>query len=105
MSVPIFLIQVDGIFHDYYQQYLFISPERNKTVKEIQKNEEYPSSHFQMLDQVMPVYASKKDRAQLKPWTELNRHLVLHGESVDYGTHINSAKALSFLSCISQLKY
>ena len=33
----------------------------------------------------------------------LNRHEVLHGESVDYGTEINSLKAMSLLYYIASV--
>ena len=33
----------------------------------------------------------------------LNRHEVLHGESVDYGTEINSLKAISLLYYIASV--
>jgi len=33
-------------------------------------------------------------------FTALNRHQVMHGESSDYGTEINSLKAFSFLVCV-----
>jgi len=34
-------------------------------------------------------------------WPALYRHAVLHGESVDYGTEINSLKAISLLQYVS----
>jgi hypothetical protein len=39
-------------------------------------------------------------QASGESFTALNRHQVMHGESSDYGTEINSLKAFSFLVCV-----
>jgi len=52
----------------------------------------------------LPINASEKARERIAAergwpaWNELNRHQVLHGESVDYGTRLNSLKAISLLN-------
>lgn len=56
------------------------------------------------LSKVLPINASEKERRRslqdrgLSTWGELNRHLVLHGETTDYGTQQNSLKAVSLIN-------
>ena len=47
----------------------------------------------------LPLWMNRNERAERgDPCVGLNRHQVLHGESVDYGTEQNSLKAISLLS-------
>jgi hypothetical protein len=41
-------------------------------------------------------------RATGEAFSALNRHQVMHGESWDYGTEINSLKAFSFLAFVGK---
>lgn len=56
------------------------------------------------LGEILPINASEKERnlrvqgQSSATWQELNRHLVLHGESLDYGTQVNSLKAVSLIT-------
>jgi hypothetical protein len=69
--------------------------------------DEFTSAATAALFEKLPLVAGKEDRADVlkrsgkTEWLELNRHLVLHGESVDYGTQMNSLKAISLLSFIA----
>lgn len=101
LSVPVFLIQTDGIFLDYFGGSLFMGKNRAEVLKNEKAVQQYPSSFLTMLQAALPVYESEKERRNVSPWTELNRHLVLHGESTDYGTKLNSLKAFSLLSYVS----
>jgi len=47
----------------------------------------------------MPISASADERAGLAD--ALNRHAVLHGESVDYSSRLNSCRAISLLVYVS----
>jgi hypothetical protein len=58
---------------------------------------------------ISPINASERDRESIlrdsgQPiWSHLNRHLVLHGEAVDFGTKTNSLKAISLLNFIDRV--
>ncbi|XQL33700.1 hypothetical protein ACOIY0_30870, partial [Burkholderia contaminans] len=52
------------------------------------------------LESGMTVALSEKARPQ--GFSGLNRHMVLHGESTDYGTKENGLRAISLLNYISQ---
>lgn len=49
----------------------------------------------------LPIGASEKERGA--GFNELNRHMVLHGESLDYGTKTNSLKAISLINYVSHV--
>ena len=44
-----------------------------------------------------PLWANERERPS--SFNALNRHQVLHGESVDYATEQNSFKAIALLDC------
>ena len=52
-----------------------------------------------LLGEPVPLWRTRKERGP--GFFELNRHQVLHGESVNYGTETNSLKAISFLGYLS----
>jgi len=53
------------------------------------------------LAQILPISASQRERQD--GTTALNRHMVLHGESLDYGTKANSLKAISLINYVTQI--
>ena len=59
----------------------------------------YTANYLHPLEITLPLWMSEGDRAKGGgPFAKLNRHQVLHGESVDYGTEENSLKAISLLN-------
>ena len=56
----------------------------------------------QVLANKLPISVSQKER-QLKSYKGLNRHAVLHGESLDYGTKNNSLKTISLINYVVQV--
>ncbi len=102
LSVPIFLIQADGICWELIKINLY-SKDRNgfpKIKKYVESNEanSFRSIFLYPLTENLPINYSKKDRDQ--GFSELNRHQVLHGEAVDYGIELNSLKSISLLNYI-----
>lgn len=98
LSTPVFLAQADGIWWDEFSKSLFQAQGRVRTAEDY--IEEYRSDYFvaffDIFGEQIPLWisASKRDQS----FNQLNRHLVLHGEAVDYGTEENSLKAISLLS-------
>jgi len=49
----------------------------------------------------LPISASEHERGDA--FVGLNRHQVLHGESTQYGTEMNSLKAISLLNYVAHI--
>ncbi len=105
LSVPLFLIQADGICQELIGIQLF---KRRDGVPVLAKHvESVPEDTFRAaflhpLAQPLPISASAKER-ESSFLDARNRHAVLHGESVDYGTATNSLKAMSLLSYVADV--
>lgn len=104
LSIPVFLAQTDGICNEVVKQHLFLK--RNKkprTAIYVEKiaSDTYQAALLQPLAQTLPIGASEHERSE--DFNELNRHMVLHGESLDYGTEVNSLKAISLINYVSHV--
>ena len=108
LSIPVFLAQSDGIFKERLSKQLFIETER-KSASEQAISQHDPEGFLApmlcALSISTPLWMSKKDRHKWmmghgyeSSFIELNRHLVLHGVSVDYDTEKHSLQAISLLS-------
>jgi hypothetical protein len=104
LSIPVFLAQTDGICKEVFGQYLFIKsngrPQIAMYVNQIVANN-LTAVLLSPLAETLPINASERERPT--NFTGLNRHMVLHGESLDYGNKINSLKAISLINYISQV--
>lgn len=102
LSVPIFIIQTDGICKETVNEHLFLKqnkkPRTSIYVDSI-ATDTFRAALLAPLASNLPITASSKDRDET--FKELNRHTVLHGESIDYGSQINSCKAISLLHYVS----
>lgn len=104
LSVPAFLTHADGICHDVTRKMLFT---RNKTTRapEVGQYAEnfaadaFSYAVFSPLTAIHPIAASERERPA--GFRGLNRHQVLHGISLDYGTELNGFKAISLLSYLA----
>jgi len=106
LSIPIFLAQTDGICYEVINQHLFIRVRGEKKPSTAIYVDSVASDTFRHallspLSQPLPISASKHERDE--SFNELNRHQVMHGESLDYGTEINSLKAISLLNYVTQV--
>jgi hypothetical protein len=104
LSIPVFLAQVDGVCKDVVGKYFFMKKDRKPSTA--QYVEQIATNSFQAaicspLANVLPINMSEYDRGE--GFKELNRHMVLHGESLDYGTSLNSLKAISLINYIAQV--
>lgn len=104
LSIPVLLAQTDGICKDKTCQYFFISnngkPEIATYVETTIATDAFKAALLNPFVQKMPINMNRNERE--KDFNELNRHMVLHGESLDYGTKENSLKALSLINYVSQ---
>lgn len=99
LSVPVFLSQADGVCFELLQQQLFTKDRGGEVMRwrsVIEAEDRLSQAYLAPLSTVQPIVWGRERRPS-KPGL-LNRHAVLHGEDVEYGTKVNSLKALSILS-------
>ena len=106
-SIPTLLKEADGMWHDLFGLNVFVAKARKSIVKTIEDKQPYGlvcSSLVPLLQSTLPLWMNEGERHnwmkkhRTDSFQELNRHEVLHGISVDYGTETNSLKAISFLN-------
>ncbi len=102
VSIPVLLAQVDGICFDVANAHFFMGRERHKVLAHAVEfaGSQIARAFLAPLESEMTIALSEKARPQ--GFTGLNRHMVLHGESVDYGTNENGLRAISLLNYMSQ---
>lgn len=101
LSIPIFLSQSDGICYELIGYQLYSKKNRiPKTAEYVEKFalDSFYASILEPLRVPMPISANLNERKENT--TSLNRHQILHGEIVNYGTRVNSCKAISLLNYI-----
>jgi hypothetical protein len=104
LSIPVFLTQADGMCKDTINQYLFLKKDKKpQTAVYVEQivTDGFRASLLSPLGQTLPISASERERPVGN--TALNRHAVLHGESLDYGTKANSLKAISLINYLAQI--
>ena len=104
LSIPVFLAQTDGICKEIVDKYLFRKhnkkPEIAAYVDEI-TSDTFKAALLSPLASNLPIGASEKERDS--SFNQLNRHMVLHGESIDYGTKTNSLRAISLINYVTRV--
>jgi hypothetical protein len=104
LSVPVFLIQADGISKEQFGRYLFIRSDGNPEISrylDTLPQDDLLRAFMAPLAEPTTVNLSQRERGPI--FVGLNRHLVIHGDSVDYGTRTNSLKALSLLNHVGRI--
>ncbi|MCC8363609.1 hypothetical protein LK996_11070 [Lysobacter sp. A6] len=100
LSIPVFLAQADGISFDATGRNVFRSGVGPQVASA--KLSAIEAAYWTPLTlQKIPLTEAKAWR-RLNP-AELNRHAVMHGESLAYGTEENSLKAISWLNYVSYM--
>jgi hypothetical protein len=103
LSIPVFLAQADGICKERTNRLLFRrkgnKPEIAKYVETHIGVDTYRAALMSPLAKEHPISLSESQRPP--EFNGLNRHQVLHGESITYHTEINSLKAVSLLAFLS----
>jgi len=109
LLIPSVLTQVDGICFDFSKKKFFIKEKSIKKYKylpevivELEKSAgNFLELYLSPLKNQTPIIAREQDISKFP--CHLNRHEILHGISIDYGTEINSLKVISLLKYISDL--
>ncbi|MDR6453902.1 hypothetical protein [Variovorax paradoxus] len=99
-SVPTLFTQIDGVCLDISTHHLFMKGRgetRTGVAPYVDQIADNALSQAMLAPFLEPhaVLLSEKQRAP--GFSKLNRHMVLHGESFDYGTEANSLRAVSLL--------
>ena len=104
LSIPVLLAQTDGICKEVVNQYLFIKQNKKPGtaiyVDQIAADT-LRAALLSPLAKTLPINASERERPA--DFEALNRHTVLHGESLDYGSKINSLKAISLVNYVAHV--
>jgi hypothetical protein len=104
LSIPVFLAQADGIgAASFGVESIYSLSSGIAKFRDFIQNKLFPAfageySYHYLITARMPINASRGKRKHYPGM--LNRHSVLHGESTDYPTRINSCKAISWLQYI-----
>ncbi|WP_423391458.1 hypothetical protein [Burkholderia sp. LMG 21824] len=102
LSIPVLLAQVDGICFDVVDAHFFMGRERPEVLAKAAEfaDSQIARAFLAPLEAEMSIALSEKARPP--GFAGLNRHMVLHGESIDYGTKENGLRAISLLNYIAQ---
>lgn len=100
LSIPVFLAQADGICQKITGEQLYSKKgngmPRLADVLVAPDTPRFTKSMLAPIIEPAPITANASVRQQL-PGNILNRHAVLHGESTDYDTRLNSCRSISLL--------
>lgn len=110
LSIPILMIQVDGICKEKSGGYFFMrprgikKPETSVYVDDIVDEISVESIRYALLIPLMSLSPLHKNTSEREAdFDHLNRHLIIHGDSFDYNTRVNSYKTISVLNYIMQV--
>ena len=104
LSIPVLLAQSDGMCKEVMNQHLFMKRDKKpRTAIYVEQVavDSFSRALLAPLAQTLPIGASENERGE--GFNELNRHMVLHGESLDYGTKVNSLKAISLINYVAHV--
>jgi hypothetical protein len=117
LSIPVFLSQTDGICAAKTKKYMFLKGRGGGHISTFAASKRLESEQLhsakatddlvRLFDaaiwapilQHRPIGFNEAQR-EASGYKGLNRHAVLHGESLDYATEVNSLKAFSLLSYV-----
>ncbi len=106
LSIPVLLIQTEGICIDVTGLSIFSKENGKLKTAEYVNKEVVGTMRTAILSpfcEVLPINRSVHDSSD--ECGSLNRHLVLHGRSLDYDTRTNSLKAISLINYVAQALY
>jgi len=104
LSIPVLLAQTDGICKEVAGQYLFLKRDKKpRTAIYVERiaADTFTAALLSPLAVTLPIGASEDQRPA--GFSALNRNMVMHGESLDYGTKTNSLKAISLLNYVAHV--
>ncbi len=108
LSVPVFLAQADGICQECLGVQLYSKrggkPRTAHAIEARQlAQDSLEAALLHPFELTLPISASAPERRSPGIEALLNRHRVLHGVEVNYGTELNSLKAISLLYYVASV--
>lgn len=113
LSIPVFFAQVDGICTENFSGVFFQKNDNKlKTAKYVQdrykEGQIMPALMFSLIEpNILHTSSKERQKNQLSDSTQdiysMNRHAVLHGESLNYGTEVNGLKAISLINYVTHI--
>jgi len=104
LSIPVLLAQTDGMCAEVLDQELFRrrdgKPRTADFVRRIQVDT-FLYALLAPLEEPLPINATEAERGE--DFVYLNRHTVMHGESLDYGSRMNGLRAVSLVNYVAQM--
>lgn len=105
LSIPVLISQAEGILTEHLslKGLFYQNRQAIKKLKKAFENCQYTQETLIQISSeksLLFLYSSKRENINFNGF---NRHSILHGESVDYGTKENSIKAFSFLNFVVQI--
>jgi hypothetical protein len=100
VSVPLFLIHADGICKEVFGRLFFKVSRSGLVARSVVEKRKVDWIWNAVAEPFRSQLAIAKRCDDPTAW---NRHVILHGNNVDYGTEINSLKAISLLSFLCGL--
>lgn len=104
LAIPVFFTQADGICQEaVHVQLCKIKKKKEKVLARTEKaiGDAVWAALMHPLTEGSPLTMNESDRGSRSD--ALNRHLVLHGESTDYGTLKNSLQAIALLNYVAAM--
>jgi len=103
-AIPLLLSQSEGVCVDILHASIFLKEKGQPTTKKAEQlgahsGDELLRAFIEPLLLVGPINVNTSDLDASKG--HLNRHAVLHGASLDFGTKINAFKAISLLNFLA----
>lgn len=103
LSIPVLMAQIDGMCKEKTNASFFTGSEQSDLSKSLSTlvKESYLGLFVAPIEEKTTIRMSRADRLKFiennsqVEFKELNRHLVLHGECIVYGTYLNSLKMIS----------
>lgn len=102
LSVPVFLTQTDGICQEVVRvQLCKIRYQKEEVTARVEKavGDAVWAALLHPLTDPSPLSLNERERGP--DFVGLNRHLVLHGQSTDYGTEKNSLRAIALINYVA----
>jgi len=105
-SIVLFLTQIDGISKIYKGQEFFQGGRWKQVALDDQIKSklayQFLKVYFSSENIELPIKLSERERKNHSGIIHINRHQIIHGETVDFNTEINSLKVFSLLVTLTQ---
>lgn len=104
LSIPVFFAQTEGVCNEIVGSRFFRIKNGKPTTMSWASTHEHSDYINLIVKPLIEVGETRRIQEQGNP-SGINRHDVLHGDSVDYGTKVNSYKAFSLLTYLGCTVY